>query len=156
MQQPESATAYLHEHLPLTAAMGLTVARLADAVVELRLPLAPNLNHRHTVFGGSLSAAAITAGWALVHWRLRAEALPARVVIQGSTMDYLAPAHGETIVTCLVTDELWTPFATTLARKCRARLTLAMRLLVGEVLVATATGTYVALRPPLAPVEAIA
>ena len=47
---------YLHRHIPLTAAMGVRVAAVTLQRAELRAPLAPNINHRETVFGGSAAA----------------------------------------------------------------------------------------------------
>lgn len=56
---------YLHEHIPLSRAMGVEVQEADWNGVTLRAPLAPNNNHRETVFGGSASAVAILAAWAL-------------------------------------------------------------------------------------------
>ena len=79
--------AYLHEHIPLSAAMGTRVVRADPAEVRLEAPLEPNLNHRATAFGGSVAALAILAGWTVVHLRLRTEGVEARTVIQRSDED---------------------------------------------------------------------
>ena len=83
--------AYLHGHIPLSAAMQVSVDAVAADGVTLRAPLAPNINHRETVFGGSASAVAILAAWSLLHTRLLADGIAARLVIQSNTMDYDAP-----------------------------------------------------------------
>lgn len=57
---------YLHEHIPLSQDMGVEVVVADWNSVTLRAPLAPNINHRETVFGGSASAVAIPAAWALI------------------------------------------------------------------------------------------
>ena len=44
---------YLHRHIPLSAAMGIRVRLATPHRVELWAPLAPNINHQSTVFGGS-------------------------------------------------------------------------------------------------------
>jgi thioesterase domain-containing protein len=62
---------YLHEHIPLSRAMGVEVVEATWDGVSLRAPLAPNINHRETVFGGSASAVAILAAWALLYVRLQ-------------------------------------------------------------------------------------
>ncbi|RYE53550.1 MAG: hypothetical protein EOP18_08925, partial [Rhizobiaceae bacterium] len=41
--------------------------------VTLSAPLAPNINHRATVFGGSASAVAILSAWSLLHLRLSSD-----------------------------------------------------------------------------------
>jgi thioesterase domain-containing protein len=56
---------YLHQHNPLSRAMGVEVVMADWHAVTLRAPLAPTINHRKTVFGGSASAVAILAAWAL-------------------------------------------------------------------------------------------
>ena len=52
---------YLRTRIPLAHAMGVEVRSLGEAGIELYAPLAPNTNHRDTVFGGSASAVAILA-----------------------------------------------------------------------------------------------
>jgi thioesterase domain-containing protein len=58
---------YLHGHIPLSRAMQVSVRELTDELVVLGAPLAPNMNHRSTVFGGSASALAILAAWSLLY-----------------------------------------------------------------------------------------
>ena len=54
----ESLEAYIHRQIPITAAMGVQVIEATADRVELSTPLAPNINHRETVFGGSAAAVA--------------------------------------------------------------------------------------------------
>ena len=85
---------YLHEHIPLSRAMQVTVLAASVEEVLLAAPLAPNINHRETVFGGSASAVCILAAWSLVQVRLRAAGMPGRLVIQRNLMEYLLPVSG--------------------------------------------------------------
>jgi thioesterase domain-containing protein len=85
---------YLHEHIPLSRAMAVGVASIDEGTVILRAPLAPNINHQESVFGGSASALAILAGWSLLHVRLRAAGVASRLVIQRNTVDYEQPLTG--------------------------------------------------------------
>jgi len=62
---------YLHRNIPLSAAMGVRVRSATPRRVELEAPLAPNINHQSTVFGGSASALAMLSAWTLVHLGLR-------------------------------------------------------------------------------------
>lgn len=140
---------YLHEHIPLTAAMGMEVLAAGAAAVVLRAPLAPNINHRETGFGGSISALAITAGWTWLHVALR-EWLdePARIVIQRNEVAYLAPARGAMTARCGGPGAAESQrFRQTLERHGRARLSLAVRLDCDGEEIATFGGTYVALLP---------
>ena len=92
MTDADRLTAYLHEHIPLTAAMGVRVLEARPERVRLRAPLGPNLNHRATAFGGSLSGLGILAGWCVMHVRLRPELPEARLVIARSEANL--PATG--------------------------------------------------------------
>jgi len=56
---PSELQTYLHQHIPLSQAMQFTVVEASLQQVVLTAPLAPNINHRETVFGGSASAVAV-------------------------------------------------------------------------------------------------
>lgn len=71
--------------------MGVVVLQADPEQVVLRAPLAPNVNHSGTVFGGSAAAVAVLAAWSLVEVRLQAAAQPGRIVIRRSTMDFEQP-----------------------------------------------------------------
>jgi len=119
------ATAYLHRHIPLSAAMAVEVQELNDRRIRLFVPLKPNLNHRETAFGGSLSAAAILASWTVIHSRLDAEGISCRLVIQRSETDYRKPVETDFVVTAELPDkDTWSRFVETLRRRGKSRLDL--------------------------------
>jgi len=138
---------YLHTHIPLSAAMGVAVRTCDAAGVTLAAPLAPNINHRATVFGGSASAVAILSAWAWLHFTLRGAGLPSRLVIQRNTVDYLAPIATDFEARCaaLPAAEL-EKFLHTLGRHGKARVTVTAELSCEGKRVATFTGDYVAVR----------
>jgi thioesterase domain-containing protein len=141
---------YLHEHIPLAAAMAVRVlASTADAVV-LEAPLEPNLNHRDTAFGGSVAAVAILAGWTLVHRRLHREGISGRrTVIRSSDVRYVAPVDGAFRATCPApTPEAWARFVRMLERKGMARIAIHGEVTCRGTLAATFEGDYVALGGP--------
>jgi thioesterase domain-containing protein len=139
--------AYLHEHIPLSAAMEVQVVRLDESGVELCAPLGPNINHRHTAFGGSIASIATLTAWSLVHTRLTAGGRPSRVVVMSSQIDYHAPATSEFSARCdAPTESDWTRFVAALDRRGRARLELTSTVHSEGVLAATLTGSFVALR----------
>lgn len=150
---PSELQTYLHDHIPLSKAMAVSVASVAPHEVVLRAPLAPNINHRDTVFGGSASAVAILAAWSLLNTRLTAEGLASRLVIQRNTMAYELPIEGDFIARSAF-DELaqWLPFARMLARKGKARISVSSQLEYGGQVVGRLTGEFVALRPPPEPI----
>ena len=146
---PRELESYLHEHIPLSGAMAVSVAEVSAERVVLRLPLAPNINHRETVFGGSASAAAILACWSLLHVRLRGAGLEARLVIQRNTMSYLAPIAGDFRAVAALDDvAAWSTFVRTLERKRRARIAVSALLESGGETACRFEGEFVALAGP--------
>ena len=140
---------YLHEHIPLSAAMGVRVEHATCDDVRLSAPLAPNINHRETVFGGSAASLATLAAWALLHLRLTREGLHARAVIQPSRMQYERPVPGDFEARCRCTDEAgWTRFRAMLARHGRARLTLSAELTYRNKRMGAFEGEFVAIASP--------
>lgn len=89
----ETLTQTLHHEIPLSQTLGIALLDYHGHTLRVSAPLAPNINHKQTAFGGSLYAVAVLAGWSLVNLRLAAfaENLPGRceVVIYHSDMRYL-------------------------------------------------------------------
>src|SRR6185437_15768986 len=85
---------YLHEQIPLSAAMSVRVRMATPERVQLAAPLFPNVNHNETVFGGSAAALATLSAWTLLHLRIARAGLNARLVIQRSSMEYERPIPG--------------------------------------------------------------
>jgi len=136
---------YLHDHIPLSRAMQIAVVAADDAQVELAAPLAPNINHRDTVFGGSASAIAIFAAWSLVHTRLARSGRQARIVIQRNTMAYDEPVAGAFGARSAVDEAAWSAFVRTLDRKGRARIAISATLLDAGRAAGRFDGDFVAL-----------
>ena len=114
---------YLHEHIPLSRAMAVTVLTATPEEVCLAAPLGPNINHRDTVFGGSAAALAMLAAWSLLHVRLHAEGRAARLVIQRNTMEYERPIPGDfTARATLAEPHSWAQFSAMLARRGKGRI----------------------------------
>jgi len=116
---------YLYDHIPLSKAMQVSVVAMSDAEVLLSAPLAPNINHRDTVFGGSASALAILAAWSLLYVRLRNAGVECRIVIQRNTMEFQLPMDGEFFARSSLTQpEEWSRFLRMLTRKGKARISV--------------------------------
>jgi len=114
--------------------------------VVLAAPLQPNINHRETAFGGSISALAILAAWSLLHTRLQHEGLVARLVIQRNTMEYEQPVLGEFSATAsLDADAPWKRFIHMLKTKGKARIAVSSSLEHAGFVVGKFSGEFVAL-----------
>lgn len=137
---------YLHGHIPLSAAMQVQVEIATEEQVVLGAPLAPNINHRETVFGGSASALAILSAWSLLHVKLSAGGYKTRLVIQRNSMSYeqailgYFTARAESPPT-----EQWGAFRRMLERKGRARISVSSTLLFEGQEVGHFEGEFVAL-----------
>jgi len=144
---PAELAQYLHDHIPLSRAMAVSVASVAAHEVVLRAPLAPNINHRETVFGGSASAVAILAAWSLLNTRLTAEGLASRLVIQRNTMAYDLPIEGDFIARSAFDEPArWPQFSRMLTRRGKARISVSSQLEYEGRVVGRLTGEFVALR----------
>jgi thioesterase domain-containing protein len=138
---------YLHRHIPISAMMGVRVVACDPAGVVLRAPLAPNINHRATVFGGSASAVAILAAWTQLHFTLRQAGIVERIVIQRNQIEYLAPitADFEAVCPALPAAAL-ARLLKTFHRLGRARTGMIVELRCAGKVVAQFHGDYVAVR----------
>jgi thioesterase domain-containing protein len=144
-------TAYLqsvlHHDIPLTAEMGLTVLEWREQQLSLHLPLAPNVNHKSTMFGGSLYCGAVLAGWGWLHLRLKEEGITdGHIVIQEGQISYPLPVTGDATAICPPADAaVWKKFLAMYRRYGRARLTLDTRIVNqgSEEHAVTFTGQYV-------------
>ena len=144
---PEAALEdYLRGRIALTAALGVRVAEAGQECVRLTAPLAANINHSGTVFGGSAAAVATLAAWGLLHLRLAAAGIRARTVIQRSRMEYEHPIAADFEAECRLTDPAaWEHFTAMLRRHGRARLQLLAELRCADQAVGRFEGEFVAL-----------
>lgn len=141
----EDLEIYLHEQIPLSAAMGVSVRAITEASVTLAAPLAPNINHKSTVFGGSASALCILAAWSTLHVRLIDAGLSSEIVIQSNTMEYERPMHGEFVATGAISAASdWPGFVRMLERRKRARIEIEAVLRCGDEVVGAFRGRFVA------------
>ena len=128
----------LHHDIQLTRAMQLQVLSWQAHELRLRLPLAANSNHHHSMFGGSLYSAAVLAGWGWLHLRLQEAGIDGGVVIKDAQISYLLPVTGDALACCSAPESAtWDKFVATFERRGVARLHLNSQLLTanGEVAV---------------------
>lgn len=142
---PNDLQDYLHQHIPLSRAMAVSVMAASLERVVLSAPLAPNINHRETVFGGSASAVAILAAWSMLHMKLSAQNLGSRLVIQRNTMEYGLPIDGTfKAVAEAPTEQAWRAFVRVFERKGLGRIEQASVLMYQGQPAGRLTGEFVA------------
>ncbi len=139
---------YLYDHIPLSRAMQVEVSSVQPNEVILSAPLAPNINHQETVFGGSASAVAILAAWSLLHVRLNTAGIASRLVIQGNTMQYELPISGTFTARAYIAEPAaWQRFVRTFERRGRARISVTSVLEYEGRQAGILQGEFVALAP---------
>ncbi|WP_415908651.1 YiiD C-terminal domain-containing protein [Oleiharenicola sp. Vm1] len=118
-------TAFLHEQIPLTRAMGLRAVEANAQRLVLEAPLEPNRNHLGTAFGGSLHAVPLLACYGALWMVLREAGIDGHVVVKRSNALYRAPATGVIRAVCArpAADAIAT-FLADLRRHDKARMEL--------------------------------
>lgn len=135
---------YLYEHIPLSSAMAVSVTSINESGVILSAPLLPNINHRSTVFGCSISAVAILSAWTFVHVQLQ---IPCHIVIQNNSIEYIKPIKGEFQAHCVAPPRKnWNRFITAVSKRGKGRVMLGVEIYSGRLLVGKFQGEYVALK----------
>lgn len=143
---PAQLQSYLHAQIPLSAAMGIEVAEASDEIIRLRAPLAPNINHRGTVFGGSLASIGTLACWCWLAYRLRSVEREDGIVVRRTKVEYLRPLSEAFQAVCHgPSPEAWEAFQKGLSRRGTARLHLHATVSAGEDIGAVLDGEFVAI-----------
>lgn len=146
MVNRNALTQFLKDRIPLTTAMAIDVVEARPDSVTLGAPLAPNINHRDTVFGGSAAAVAILSAWGLLFVRLREDYPNATIVIQRHAMRHLRPITGSFTASSFLTDPgAWDGFVATYQRRKRARISVRAMLQCGGERVGELDAAFVAL-----------
>ncbi|QQR90984.1 MAG: YiiD C-terminal domain-containing protein [Myxococcales bacterium] len=122
---------YIHQHIPLTQAMGIAVHLGTSEKVILWAPLTPNLNHKKTAFGVSIVGLCTVSAWALLFLFCKEAGARTEIVIQDSRMRYLRPVHNDFVATSLAPKPAsQTEFIETLKEK--GKTTIRLRSVLSE------------------------
>jgi thioesterase domain-containing protein len=133
--------------IPISDEMGIQDLQIKGHELSLKLPLAPNVNHKKTIFGGSLYSSCALACYGLFLSGLRDQAIPTNdIVISEGNMRYLAPVDGDATVTAQwnSADEM-SKFFQTLKSKRKARVLMRAQVRVATGICAEFSGHFVAL-----------
>lgn len=138
---------YLLQNIPISSAMGIQVEKASPQQIILSAPLSNNINHKKTVFGGSLHAVATLACWSLIHVNLSQLCLDDfQIVITNSEIAYLAPVASDFKAEChMIEPSLWNRFVKMLQKKGKSRLTLQAKIWQGTQLCVDYSGVFAAI-----------
>lgn len=121
---------FLHDNIPLTKAMGISVEEFTPSKVAIKALLEPNVNHKGTAFGGSISSLMTICGWAMVFANIKEIDPDCHIVIHKSSINYLAPITRDFTAECTLDDTvIRDEFIDTYRKhkKSRIRLTVVCR-----------------------------
>ncbi len=133
-------------HIPLVAQMQVKVAILDDSGLTLTAPLAPNINHERTAFGGSLASVMTLACWGYL-WSLLDEGRGLRIVVKDAQLEYLRPVTGALEAHCPPADaEALQRFRDTLTRRGKAQIGLKAEMQQDGAIAARYAGSFAVIR----------
>ncbi len=115
----------LHRDIPLTRSMGVHVVECNGHGLLIRAPLAPNINHAATAFGGSLAAATTLASWGMLWLVMKQLKQSVNILIQESNISYLRPVTKDFVARCeYPSEEQVNKLLTTFERYGKGRIEL--------------------------------
>ncbi|HEY0385302.1 MAG TPA: YiiD C-terminal domain-containing protein [Pyrinomonadaceae bacterium] len=134
-----------YSKIPITRAMGVRVEAYDGERLTLSAPLAENINHLGTAFGGSLNALLVLSGYGLL-W-LELQDTECHIVIRESSIAYDHPVRGELCAVCVRPEaQALQDFKQTFQQKGKARITLSATVSDAGTTAVRFRGTFVALR----------
>ncbi|MFL0194011.1 YiiD C-terminal domain-containing protein [Clostridium sp. WILCCON 0269] len=137
---------FLHQKIPITKEMRVSVIEFTPVKVRISAQLEPNLNHKGTAFGGSINSLMTVCGWAMVYANIKEIDDEAHIVVQKSNINYLSPIDKDFIAECTldqITKEL---FFKTYNKHNKARIKLKVTCSDEQIMLAEYHGQYVAFR----------
>jgi thioesterase domain-containing protein len=135
---------FLHEKIPITKAMGLSVIEFTTSKVRMYANLEANINDKLTAFGGSINSLMTICGWAMVFINIKEIDVDAKIVIKKSNINYLAPIKENFIAECeLSNEETKKDFLEMYAKHNKSRLNLKVSIKNEKTVFAEYEGQYV-------------
>jgi len=137
---------YMHGHIPMVMQMQVKVAGFDASGLRLTAPLAPNINHERTAFGGSLASLMTLACWGYL-WLLLEDHTGLHIVVNEARIDYLRPVTAMLDALCPPPETaVLERFRETFARRGKARIELKSEMLQDGTPAARYTGSFVVYR----------
>ena len=146
MINKEQLEDYLQQNIPISKALGIKILSASDQEVTVSAPFLSNINHKKTVFGGSLNAVATLACWSLAYINLL-DLNPIELVITHSDVDYISPVTNDFTVQCKKPIELdWNRFLKILNLKGKARIQMEAKIFQDEKLAVFYEGVFAGIK----------
>ncbi len=121
MQKLQAFQAAIYNNIPLVENMQLQLQTISSHRITATAPIAPNINDKSTVFGGSSAALMTICGWSLIKYQLESYQLANDVVIHQSKLRWNQAQTDDLIITATTESDInWTDLITTLKNKNRS------------------------------------
>jgi thioesterase domain-containing protein len=137
---------FLKEKIPIAQSMAISIVDIGPLEITMLLLLAPNRNHKGTLFGGSLYSGAALACYGLFLYGLSNNGFSADdIVISEGDISYLKPVKSDALIIANWSDAN-TPnlFYRRLSKKGRARIPISAKIMEGDSLCAIFHSQFVA------------
>jgi len=120
MQKLQAFQAALYDSIPLVNHMQLALHNITSNSITASAPIAPNINDKSTVFGGSSAALMTVTGWALIKYQLEYKQMTNDVVIYQSKVHWNQAQTDDLIITAKIESAVkWSDVMATLIDKNR-------------------------------------
>ena len=121
MQKLQAFQAAIYNNIPLVENMQLQLQTINSHHITATAPLAPNINDKSTVFGGSSAALMTICGWSLIKFQLESRQIDNDVVIHRSELQWNQAQTDDLIITAHIESDInWTDLIATLNNKNRS------------------------------------
>lgn len=87
----ENLQKYVEEHIPIVKKMNFKIEKLDKEGISVKALYSEHINHRNSVFGGSISSLMTTSAWGWVKYIMEEIDEKSTIVIQESQVKYLKP-----------------------------------------------------------------
>ena len=142
----EKLTKLLHQKIPISQTLHFEISDIQSHHATGHLNLAANINHKSTLFGGSLYSGCALTAYSLFLYSLKLENFKTdNIVISEGNIKYLKPMDQDATFKAEWPDENQRlQFFKTLREKKKARIDLIVRFYAGSTLCGEFVGAFVA------------
>ena len=106
MMDKEYLQDYIEEHIPIVKEMDFSIVEINGNEVMVEGPYEKHINHRNSIFGGSISSLLILAGWTKMKLMMEKIDNNTSIVIQESNVKYLRPVLGDFVAITKISEEV--------------------------------------------------
>jgi thioesterase domain-containing protein len=145
----EALVGRIRDEIPLTNAMQVGVDYYNGLELALKVPLAPNINDKHTAFAGSITALGCITGWCLLTLWAERELGACQVAIYDAHFAFKKPLRGDfTATASLPGPEECKTLHYAVTRRGKGKMTLKVTLADADGVAAVLNGTYAVWQTP--------